>query len=118
LLQAANRSSTDPDKSETIRFKCLLIHERIEAVRNHVDDGADVRDRRDTFDVSFGGSTPSLGVAGGFGAWAASPEPFAAETSDDRALLMEEVRSTMSLTPSRCRFQPRLSLIRKSFRTK
>jgi hypothetical protein len=63
-------------KSEAIRFKCLLIHERIDTIRNHLDNGVTIRDRRDDFDVTFGGSTHSLGCAGGFDSCSASPEPF------------------------------------------
>ena len=102
ILEAANSASIrDPKKSEAVRFKCLLIHERIETIRNHLDSGSSIRDRRDTFDVSFGGSTPSLGCAGGFDSCSASPEPFVEESAEDRALLMEEVRSNLSLSPSR-----------------
>lgn len=103
LLEAANDASNrDPKKSEAVRFKCLLIHERIETIRNHLDIGSSIRDRRDTsFDVTFGGSTPSLGCAGGFDSCSASPEPFVEESVEDRALLMEEVRSNLSLSPSR-----------------
>lgn len=101
ILEAAHRSTDDGQKSEAIRFKCLLIHERIETIRNHLDNGAIVCDRRDTFDVNFGGSTQSLGCAGGFDSCSASPEPFIEESAEDRALLMEEIRSNLSMTPSR-----------------
>ena len=104
LLQAANRGGNEGQHSEAIRFKCLLIHERIETIRNHLDNGAPIRDRRDTlntFDVSFGSSKCSLGCVGGFDSCSASPEPFIEDSAEDRALLMEEIRSNLSLSPSR-----------------
>ncbi len=103
LLEAANRTGNDGHKSEAIRFKCLLIHERIETIRNHLEHGAPICDRRDTlntFEVSLNRSA-SLGCAGGFDSCSASPEPLIEESEEDRALLMEEVRSNLSMSPSR-----------------
>ena len=104
LIEAANRTGNDGHKSEAIRFKCLLIHERIETIRNHLEHGAPICDRRDTlntFDVSLNKSTSSLGCAGGFDSCSASPEPLIEESEEDRALLMEEIRSNLSMSPSR-----------------
>ena len=38
LLEAAEANPEDPN-NEHLRFKCLLIHERIEMIRNHLDAG-------------------------------------------------------------------------------
>jgi hypothetical protein len=68
------------------------------------ENGLPICDRRDTlntFNVSFTSSTQSLGCAGGFDSCSASPEPLIEESAEDRALLMEEVRSNLSMTPSR-----------------
>ena len=42
LLEAAATNQDDPkadENNEHLRFKCLLIHERIEMIRNHFDIG-------------------------------------------------------------------------------
>ena len=42
LLEAAATNQDDPksdENNEHLRFKCLLIHERIEMIRNHLDVG-------------------------------------------------------------------------------
>ena len=44
LLEAARANQDDEDANagdnqEHLRFKCLLIHERIEMIRNHLDEG-------------------------------------------------------------------------------
>ena len=42
LLEAAATNQDDPrsnENNEHLRFKCLLIHERVEMIRNHLDVG-------------------------------------------------------------------------------
>jgi len=89
LLKVAIKAQQDGrlDQSDKIRFKCLLIHERVDEIRNALDHGRDVKDRREvtnsgTFGVPSGEvSTSSLNKnrgsrgGGGFDSCSASPEP-------------------------------------------
>ena len=45
LLEAATNNVDDETEENTqhLRFKCLLIHERIEAIRNHLDSGLPIK---------------------------------------------------------------------------
>ena len=48
LLDAAESNQDDPnadENNEHLRFKCLLIHERIEMIRNHLDGGLPLKVR-------------------------------------------------------------------------
>lgn len=49
LLEAAAKNQEDDPRSdennEHLRFKCLLIHERIEMIRNHLDVGLPLKVR-------------------------------------------------------------------------
>jgi len=90
LLKVAIKAQQDGrlDQSDKIRFKCLLIHERVDEIRNALDHGRDVKDRREvTNSSSFGvpsgevSSSSSLknrgsrAGGGGFDSCSASPEP-------------------------------------------
>lgn len=80
LLDAA---ASDEGTSEPLRFKCLLVHERIENIRNHLESGAPIVDRKDSLEtIEY-----SLSDCG---SETVSPEPLYEE---DKALLMEEVHS-------------------------
>ena len=45
LLEAATSNVEEESEENTqhLRFKCLLIHERIEAIRNHLDSGLPIK---------------------------------------------------------------------------
>ena len=49
LLIRATESNIEeetPENTEHLRFKCLLIHERIEELKNHLDLGRSIKVRR------------------------------------------------------------------------
>lgn len=101
------------EQSDKIRFKCLLIHERIDEIRNALENGRDVKDRREG--TAAGDSSLQTSNRRGFDSCSASPEPpcmpmplmtlmsmGSVATSLDmdndtesRVFLMDEVRSSM-----------------------
>jgi len=91
LLEAAG-SNQDGDASaqeniEHLRFKCLLIHERIEMIRNHLEGGLPLKpinDYLDTIEYSLNGQSES----------SMSPEP---QDAEDQTLRSAELGSSHSV---------------------
>ena len=86
LLQVAiGQQQTQPETSEKIRFKCLLIHERVDEIRNGLETGKPIKDRKD-LQLMDNIRRP------GFDSCSASPEPVE-DDDESRIMSMEEVRS-------------------------
>lgn len=82
LLDAIRRGRVAPEQADCVRIKCLLLHDRCELIRNHLEHGAPLKVRKeslDSFEHSLEGSPES-----------GSPLPLMEE---ERTLLMEEVQS-------------------------
>ena len=124
LAVAVNKQEYFPDDADVVKYKCLLIHERIEAICKHLETGAPLADRKDSNlevirDESRGcSSRHHSGNSNGFDSCSASPEPLLNITSnssysttgktttiteeyededEDQLLLMEEIQSNLSL---------------------
>ena len=124
LAVAVNKQEYFPDDADVVKYKCLLIHERIEAICKHLETGAPLADRKDSNlevirDESRGcKSRHHSGNSNGFDSCSASPEPLLNITSnssysttgktttiteeyededEDQLLLMEEIQSNLSL---------------------
>ena len=124
LAVAVNKQEYFPDDADVVKYKCLLIHERIEAICKHLETGAPLADRKDSNlevikDESKGcSSRHHSGNSNGFDSCSASPEPLLNITSnssysttgktttiteeyededEDQLLLMEEIQSNLSL---------------------
>ena len=106
-----------------VKYKCLLIHERINSIYKHVETGTPLADRKDSnleaIKDENGGykSRNHSGNSNGFDSCSASPEPLMNVTSvsnyttttttiaeeyedeedEDHLMLMEEIRSNLSL---------------------
>lgn len=104
LLDAVRRNRVPPQQADTIRIKCLLIHDRCELIRNHLDYGAPLKVRKgylDSFESSLEGSPES-----------GSPLPYSEE---DQCMNMDDVRSqTMSIAGSTHSLYPRCVEIKRS----
>jgi len=131
LLQVALKAQKDnrPEQSDKIRFKCLLIHERIDEIRNALENGRDVKDRREVTNnqLATGSMTDNSAAVKsrsgkGFDSCSASPEPpamvplhpmamsmmsmasvatYASDDRESRIFLMDEVRSVHSVAAMR-----------------
>ena len=124
LLQVAvDTQDAFPQDADVVKYKCLLIHERINAIKNHIETGAPLSDRKDSNletikDENRGyKSRNHSGNSNGFDSCSASPEPlmnitsisnygnatttiaeeYEDEEDEDHLLLMEEIRSNLSL---------------------
>ena len=112
-----------PEDADKVKYKCLLIHERTNAIKNHIETGALLPDRKDSTlenikDENRGySSRHHSGNSNGFDSCSASPEPlvnissisnygnatttiaeeYEDEEDEDHLLLMEEIRSNLSL---------------------
>ena len=104
LLDAVRRNRVPERQADTIRIKCLLIHDRCELIRNHLEHGAPLKVRKgylDSFESSLEGSPDS-----------GSPLPYSEE---DHCLNMEDVRSqTVSVAGSTHSLYPMCVEIKRS----
>lgn len=96
LLEAAasNVEEESEENTQHLRFKCLLIHERIEAIRNHLDSGLPIKpinDSLNTIEYSLGHNQNVVENC-------ASPEP--EEETEEFVLQSEELGSVHSLYPN------------------
>jgi len=95
LLEAASNNVNDETEENTqhLRFKCLLIHERIEAIRNHLDSGLPIKPINDSLNtIEY-----SLGHQNVTNESCTSPEPY--EENDENILQSDELGSVHSLYP-------------------
>jgi hypothetical protein len=123
LLQVAvEKQELFPEDADVVKYKCLLIHERINSIYEHLETGLPLADRKDSNLEAIrdenGGhrSRHHSGNSNGFDSCSASPEPlmnitnlsnYANTTStieeeyededEDQLLLMEEIQSNLSL---------------------
>ena len=89
LLEAAELAS-DQNASEKIRFKCLLIHERVEAIRNFIETGSD----------ALGSPSIDVDAIDGDSSGCSSPEPLmpvAESETEEHAMLMTPFQSESNL---------------------
>ena len=117
LSVAVDKQELFPDDADVVKNKCLLIHERIDAIYKHLETGAPIPDRKDSNletirdDHSGDNSRHHSGNSNGFDSCSASPEPLLNTTSssintktttieeeyededEEHLLLMEEIRS-------------------------
>ena len=121
LAVAVDKQNLFPEHADVVKYKCLLIHERISAIYEHLETGAPIADRKDSNleairdDHSGYNSRHHSGNSNGFDSCSASPEPLLNTTSsslhattttieeeydeedEDHLLLMEEIKSSLSL---------------------
>merc|ERR1719273_269223 len=96
LLEAAATNQDDPtpkseENNEHLRFKCLLIHERIEMIRNHLDVGLPLKPINNSL------APIEYSLKENFG----SPEPYTGrneeEEAEEQILCCSELGSVHSL---------------------
>ena len=82
LLQVAvEKQELFPEDADVVKYKCLLIHERINAIYKHLETGLPLADRKDSNleairDENGGhNSRHHSGNSNGFDSCSASPEP-------------------------------------------
>jgi len=85
LLDLVNKGQLTPRQESSAREKCLMYHERVQLIKEHIEEGKFIRER------SFDMSNMSLNSV------CDSPVP---DTETDNLLQMEEVKSCSSLLGS------------------
>ena len=87
LKVAVDTQDFFPEDADAVKYKCLLIHERINSIKNHIETGAPIPDRKDSNlenikDENRGyNSRHHSGNSNGFDSCSASPEPLMNITS-------------------------------------
>ena len=122
LAVAVDKQNLFPEHADVVKYKCLLIHERINSIYKHLETGDPIPDRKDSNleairdDHSGYNSRHHSGNSNGFDSCSASPEPLLNTTTsssthattttieeeyddedEDHLLLMEEIKSSLSL---------------------